>query len=104
VNRSRHAPSPLGAHRDARSRRPSRRGAGARDNAQRLPLAASGVPAAVPGAAPVSPAVAISEASRARYPWLPARVIAGSVWRGPAHERVKVDANGDASPWPPLRP
>jgi hypothetical protein len=69
-----------------------------------MPLAESGVPAAVPGAPPPSSTVFTSEASRAKYPWLPPRVIAGSVWRGPALERVKVDANGEAKPWPPPRP
>jgi hypothetical protein len=39
----------------------------------------------------------VSEESRARYPWLPGRVIAGSVWRGPANERVRVDENGIAA-------
>jgi len=43
--------------------------------------------------------VFVSDESRARYPWLPARVIAGSVWRGPQHERVKVDGSGRAEPW-----
>jgi hypothetical protein len=28
----------------------------------------------------------------------------GSVWRGPAHEKVKVDGQGEASPWPARRP
>jgi hypothetical protein len=40
----------------------------------------------------------VSAESRARYPWLPARVIAGSIWRGPGHERVRVDEQGNALP------
>lgn len=60
-------------------------------------LNADGVPAAVPDAPKPSPIVLVSEESRARYPWLPARVIAGSVWRGPANERVRVDENGIAA-------
>ena len=60
-------------------------------------LNADGVPAAVPDAPKPSPVVHVSEESRARYPWLPARVIAGSVWRGPANERVRVDENGIAA-------
>jgi hypothetical protein len=66
-------------------------------------LADSGVPAALPGSSPPSPPVFVSEESRVRYPWLPPRVIAGSVWRGPSHEKVRVDANGEAVPWPALR-
>lgn len=62
-----------------------------------VPLNADGVPAATPGAPKPSPIVAVSDESRARYPWLPARVIAGSVWRGPANERVRVDENGIAA-------
>jgi hypothetical protein len=58
-----------------------------------------GVPAAAPGAAAlVSAVVSVSGESRARFPWLPPRVIAGSVWRGPAHERVRVDSSGKAEP------
>lgn len=60
-------------------------------------LNADGVPAAVPDAPKPSAIVLVSEESRARYPWLPARVIAGSVWRGPANERVRVDQNGIAA-------
>ncbi len=56
-----------------------------------------GVPAAVPDAPKPSAIVFVSDESRARYPWLPARVIAGSVWRGPANERVRVDESGDAA-------
>jgi hypothetical protein len=53
----------------------------------------------VPDEPPASTAVFVSDASRARYPWLPPRVIAGSVWRGPGHERVQVDEEGNAVPW-----
>ncbi len=60
-------------------------------------LNAEGVPAAVPDAPKPSPVVLVSKESRARYPWLPARVIAGSIWRGPANERVRVDENGIAA-------
>jgi hypothetical protein len=63
-----------------------------------IPLNEEGVPAAVPDAPRPSPVVFVSAESRARYPWLPARVIAGSLWRGPAHERVKVDEQGHAAP------
>ncbi len=49
---------------------------------------------------PPSPAVFTSDAARTKWPWLPRRVIAGSVWRGPGHERVRVDDHGEASPWP----
>jgi hypothetical protein len=61
-----------------------------------VPLNADGVPAATPDAPKPSPVVFVSEESRARYPWLPARVIAGSIWRGPANERVRVDERGEA--------
>ncbi len=55
--------------------------------------------AAAPGApTPLSPVVLVAAESRERFPWLPARVIAGSVWRGPAHERVRVDLGGHAEP------
>ena len=57
-----------------------------------------GVPAAVPDAPKPSPVVFVSAESLARYPWLPARVIAGSVWRGPGHLKVKVDEFGNAAP------
>jgi hypothetical protein len=62
-----------------------------------VPLNADGIPAAMPGAPKPSRIVFVSEESRARYPWLPARVIAGSIWRGPANERVRVDENGIAA-------
>ena len=56
------------------------------------------MPAAVPDAPRPSPVVTVTAESRARYPWLPARVIAGSRWRGPAHEKVRIDENGKATP------
>jgi len=59
---------------------------------------ADGVPAATPDAPRPSPVVLVADESRARYPWLPPRVIAGSIWRGPANERVRVDENGAAVP------
>ncbi len=62
-----------------------------------MPLTDAGVPAATPDAPKPSPVVLVSDESRARYPWLPARVIAGSVWRGPNHERVRVDEDGKAA-------
>jgi hypothetical protein len=62
-----------------------------------VPLNAQGIPAAVPDAPKPSGIVFVSDQSRARYPWLPARVIAGSIWRGPANERVRVDENGIAA-------
>lgn len=57
-----------------------------------------GVPAATADAPSVSPVVVVSDESQARFPWLPRRVIAGSVWRGPQNERVTVDASGNATP------
>jgi len=62
-------------------------------------MAREDVPAAASGApAPLSPVVFVLAESRERFPWLPARVIAGSVWRGPAHERVRIDLGGRAEP------
>ena len=58
-----------------------------------------GFPAATPDAPKPSPVVFVAEESRARYPWLPGRVIAGSVWHGPKHERVRVNQKGVASAW-----
>jgi hypothetical protein len=62
----------------------------------RIQLTPDGVPAALPDAPKPSPIVSVSAESRAMYPWLPARVIAGSVWRGPEHARVRVDDSGRA--------
>ncbi len=54
---------------------------------------------APPGTPPPSPTVFVDAESRERYPWLPPRVIVGSVWRGPGFERVRVDEEGQARPW-----
>ena len=64
-----------------------------------VPLTDEGVPAATADAPKPSPVVFVSDESRARFPWLPPRAIAGSVWRGPRHERVVVDSNGTATLW-----
>ena len=61
-----------------------------------VPLNEEGMPAAIPDAPRPSPVVFVSAESLTRYPWLPPRVIAGSVWRGPANERVRVDESGNA--------
>jgi hypothetical protein len=63
-----------------------------------ITLNEDGVPAALPDAPRPSPVVFVSAESLARYPWLPPRVIAGSIWRGPANERVRVDERGAAVP------
>jgi hypothetical protein len=78
-------------------RRKKRRGGAGREAAHKpLPLTEEGVPAAVPDAPRPSPVVEVSAESRRLYPWLPARVIAGSTWRGPGHLRVRVDETGTA--------
>jgi hypothetical protein len=61
-----------------------------------IALNEDGVPVAAPDDPRPSPVVFVSAESLARYPWLPARVIAGSIWRGPANERVRVDESGTA--------
>lgn len=66
---------------------------------QPLPLTPEGMPAATPDSPAVSPVVFVSDESRELHPWLPPRVIAGSVWRGPGHQRVRVDEHGNAQPW-----
>jgi hypothetical protein len=99
LNEPRHAKP-----RHDRSARRQRRGRTLGPQLQVIPVTEEGFPAAVPDVPPPSPAVFTSEAARAAYPWLPARVIAGSIWRGPAHLKVRVDASGDAAPWPPPRP
>ncbi len=81
-----------------RHRRGDRRPHQRRDR-RSLPLTDEGFPAATPDAPRPSPVVFVSDESRARYPWLPGRVIAGSVWRGPDLVRVRVDEHGLASPW-----
>jgi hypothetical protein len=68
-----------------------------------IQLTAEGTPAATPDAPPVSPVVFVSDQSREAHPWLPARVIAGSVWRGPGHLRVQVDEHGNAQPYKTVR-
>jgi hypothetical protein len=83
------------------SQRRHRRGGDGERRAHSITLTADGVPAATPDAPRPSPVVFVSEESRARYPWLPARVIAGSVWRGPENAAVKVDQSGCATAWPP---
>jgi hypothetical protein len=88
--------------RSARRQRRTNRGFG--PQTQSIPVTDEGFPAAVPDVPPPSPAVFTTAAARAAYPWLPGRVIAGSIWRGPAHVKVRVDASGDASPWPPPPP
>jgi hypothetical protein len=64
-----------------------------------VPLTSEGMPAATPDSPAVSPVVFVSDESRALHPWLPPRVIAGSVWRGPGHQRLRVDEHGNAQPW-----
>jgi hypothetical protein len=91
-------------HRDNRfdrsSRRRLRHGApGERRHHASIPLTEEGFPAAEPDAPRPSPTVFVSDVARAEYPWLPGRVIAGSVWRGPRHERIQVDESGNAAPW-----
>lgn len=83
-----------------RSNRRNRRGPRPPGQAATPPiqLTADGVPAAAPDAPPTSPVVFVSDESLAQYPWLPGRVIAGSIWRGPRHERVRVDDRGVATP------
>jgi hypothetical protein len=82
---------------DKRRRRGHGPNSGARPQ-ERITLTPEGVPAAVPDAPPVSAVVFVSDESRKLYPWLPGRVIAGSVWRGPGHLRVQVDGSGNAAP------
>jgi hypothetical protein len=84
-----------------RRQRPARGALGRRH--ERIVLTEEGVPAATPDSTPVSPVVFVSDETRARYPWIPGRVIAGSVWRGPDHTRVRVDENGNAAPWKTVR-
>ncbi len=74
-------------------------GGGEHRSQHRIVLTPEGFPAATPDAPATSAAVFVSDASRTLYPWLPPRVIARSVWRGPGHLRVQVDEHGNASPW-----
>ncbi len=82
-----------------RHRRPLRGDAHEPRRAPSILLTDEGFPAATPDGPKPSSAVFVSDESRARFPWLPRRVIAGSVWRGPQHERVKVDETGRAEHW-----
>jgi hypothetical protein len=91
-----HHDAPLAAR---RGRRRLRRGPGAERRPHAIPLTEEGVPAATAESPRPSPVVDVTRESRALYPWIPARVIAGSVWRGPAHVRVRVDETGAARPW-----
>ncbi len=84
---------------DRRARRRQRRGADGERRHHPIPLTNDGVPAATPDAPKPSPVVFVSDESRTRHPWLPGRVVAGSVWRGPGHERIQVDESGNAVPW-----
>lgn len=96
------------SHQDNRNPRGKRRrrrlpGAPGHHHHPPIQLTPEGTPAATPDAQPVSPVVFVSDASRALHPWLPPRVIAGSVWRGPGHERVRVDEHGNAQPYKTMR-
>jgi hypothetical protein len=92
LNRPHNRRPNTGRRGDHRQRAPQ----GERRHNPPVPLNAEGVPVATPGAPKPSPVVFVSDESRARYPWIPVRVIAGSVWRGPANERVRVDESGVA--------
>ena len=84
--------------------KPGRRGrrsgppASYHQNQPPIVLNEEGVPLAVPDAPRPSPVVFVTAESLARYPWLPARVIAGSSWRGPGHVKVRIDETGNAVP------
>jgi hypothetical protein len=97
----------IGSHRDnrpgGRGKRRRPRGNGHAPRTERITLTEDGVPAATPDAPAVSPVVLVTAESRKRYPWIPPRVIAGSVWRGPGHLRVRVDERGEAAPWKTVR-
>jgi hypothetical protein len=90
---------PNGSKHRSRRRQKHRTHGGHAEQKPIVTLTDEGVPAAVPDAPRPSSAVFVSDESRAVYPWLPGRVIAGSVWRGPRNERVKVDEAGNALPW-----
>lgn len=94
-------PSASKQHRGRRpDRQQQRRSRGGKpEHRPAITLTHEGVPAVVPDAPPPSRTVFVSDQSRATYPWLPGRVIAGSVWRGPRNERVQVDDAGNALPW-----
>jgi hypothetical protein len=91
-------------HHDNRNDRSGKRrhrhaGGGERRQHRVIPLTDEGFPAATPDAPRPSPVVHVSDDTLARHPWLPRRVIAGSVWRGPRHERLRVIEDGSAVPW-----
>jgi hypothetical protein len=95
-----------GSQHDGRGKRGSDRRPGRRqrrgpsvERREPIHLTSDGVPSAAPDAPKPSLVVFVSDESRTRYPWLPGRVIAGSVWRGPMHERIQVDETGHAVPW-----
>ena len=94
-----HAPQLDHPSADRRAHRRTQRGPAGDRRHHRIPLTDEGVPAATPDAPRPSPVVAVTAESRARYPWLPGRVSAGSVWHGPGNERVRVDEAGAAQPW-----
>ncbi len=81
-----------------RSKRRQRAPGGAQHQHPPVPLNADGVPVALADGPKASKVVTVSAESLARYPWLPARVIVGSIWRGPGHVRVRVDEHGVAVP------
>ena len=85
---------------DSSSRLRHRRGPPGQERRRRpVPLTGDGFPAATPDAPKLSPFVLVSSESQERYPWLPRRVIAGSVWHGPQQVRVRIDQNGEATGW-----
>ncbi len=103
LNRSQQTARSFERHSKGRHRR-TRHGP-AEGHARSIPLTDAGVPAATPDSPVPSPVVMVTGESRARFPWLPSRVIAGSIWRGPQNVRVKIDESGEARPWrsPPPR-
>jgi hypothetical protein len=93
----RHHGTPWGGRDGGRGLSRTQRGGGTYREV--VTLTVEGFPAATPGSPPPSPVVLVLEESRARHPWLPRRVIAGSVWHGPRNERVRVDEHGVARAW-----
>jgi len=83
----------------SRRRRRGHGGGGEHRAHHRIVLTPEGFPAATPEQPATSTAVFVSDESLKRYPWLPPRVIARSIWRGPGHVRVQVDEDGNAIPW-----
>lgn len=84
---------------DRRGRRRFRGAPNGERRPQPIALTEDQVPAATADAPRPSGVVFVSDESRASHPWLPARVIVGSVWCGPQHVRVRVDESGNAVPW-----